>query len=885
MNLSPGTQLGPYKILALLGTGGMGEVWRATDSRLGRSVAIKILPPGFAHNEQFRARFEREAKTISSLNHPNICTLFDIGHEGGAHFLVLELIEGETLSDRLQKGALPPDQTLKFGAQIADALDRAHKQGIIHRDLKPGNVMLAKTGAKLLDFGLARSGVESSPIQGLTELATQAKPLTQEGTILGTFQYMAPEQLEGLEADARTDIFALGALLYEMATGKRAFEAKSRTSLIAAIVSSHPVPISQVTQMTPPGLDHVVRKCLEKDPDDRWQSARDVASELRWISESGSSAAVAATATTPRSKARKWLAWALAGVTTAVAIAASGALVARREPPRHLIESSIVTPANMRTLLNGGITISPDGKTVAFALNDLRGGNSLWVRAMDSPSFRQLAGTDGATHPFWSPNSRRIGFFAGGKVKTIDVMGGATNVVCDAPAGRGASWNSDGTILLTPSVIGGLMAVKASGGAPEPLTQLRPGDTSHRWAFFLPDDRTFLFLALNESSASTAICQSSLDRPGEIKQVVNTSSSAAYVPGGYLLFARDNLVLAQRYDSKRAATIGETITLTDRVALTDRFYALFSVANDRTLLLQRGSGFTLSELVWVDRSGKLEGLVAEAGLYFSPSLSQDGSRLVVDVSNTTDGQGDIWIFDLVRGVSTRLTYDKTNESSPQWFAGDKRIVFYTGKASTGNIYDVPSGGTGEAQLLVDDEREKRPTDVSSDGAWIVFNSSGGPTGSSSDIWVWSVAEKKAKPWLATPFTEECGFFSPDSKWLAYQSDESGRTEIYVRAFPDSDQKWMISKDGGIMPVWSSDGKEIFYVSPDGHMMTVAVTTGASFETSPPVALFDAAVRTRQTPQYDVSSDGRHFLLNRLSDSAPPEPVTMLQNWDVMFPEK
>ena len=887
MTIAPGIRLGPYEIVAPLGAGGMGEVWRARDTRLERDVAIKILPGDFASNPQLKARFEREAKTISQLNHPNVCTLFDVGHHEETDFLVMELIDGESLADRLQKGPLPLDLVLRHGTEIASALDAAHRQGIVHRDLKPGNVMLTKSGAKLLDFGLAKSGplVTSSPsVSELADSPTEHKPLTEQGTILGTFQYMAPEQLEGTEADARTDIFAFGAVLYEMATGRRAFQGKNKTSLIAAIVSGTPPPISEVAPLSPPALEHVIRKCLAKDPDDRWQSAHDVASELRWLSEAGSLAGVAAPVTIRR-KSRERLAWTLAIVMTAIALASSLALLTRRETPRRLIESSIVVPATERVALNGGLALSPDGKTAAVVFNDMRGNNTLWLRSLDAPAFRQLAGTDDASCPFWSPDSRKVGFFAAGRLKTTDIQSGAVTDVCDAAAGRGASWSSAGSILFTPGSTGPLLTVRASGGSPAPLTKLRAGDTSHRWPSFLPDGKTFIFLALNESAASSAICQASLDRPEEISVVVPASSSAAYVPPGFLLYARDNLVLAQRYDSKKASTIGEPVTLTDRVAVTDRFFALFSAANDGTLLLLRGAGFVFSQLVWVDRSGKPEGTVTDPGLYFSPSLSRDERRLAVDLSNTTDGQGDIWIHDLARNVSTRLTYEETNESAPQWSPDDKRIIYYAAAQGMGNIFEIQSGGTGQSQLLVDDELEKRPTDVSLDGRWIVFNSAGGASGTGADIGVWSVSEKKATQWLATPFNEQCAQLSPDGKWIAYQSDESGRSEIYVRAFPDSDQKWMISNGGGIMPAWRGDGREIYYVSLDREMMAVEVTPGASFETASPVVLFDAPVRIHPTIQYDVSRDGQRFLLNRLVESSAVEPLTMLQNWDLKLEEK
>jgi Tol biopolymer transport system component len=885
MNIQSGSRLGPYEIVSPLGAGGMGEVWRGRDTRLGRDVAIKILPEGFAQNEQFRARFEREAKTISSLNHPSICTLFDVGHENDTHFLVMELIEGESLADRLAKGPLPADQVLRYGSQVADALDRAHKQGIIHRDLKPGNVMLTRTGAKLLDFGLARSSAESAAVQGMTNMPTHARPLTQEGTILGTFQYMAPEQLEGTEADARTDIFALGALLYEMATGKRAFEGTSRTSLIAAIVSSQPPPISSVTPMTPPALDHVVRKCLEKDPDDRWQSAHDVASELRWISEAGSQAGLAAPIALRR-KTRERLAWALNLVTAAIAIAGTWMFLNSHQTPKHFMETSIAVPPGFRVALAGGMAISPDGSAAAFVFNDLRGTNSLWLRSLASKEYRQVEGTENASHPFWSPDSRSIGFFAEGKLKTVDLNGSGVRVVCDAPNGRGASWGPEGTILLAPGTSGPLMRVLASGGTPSPLTKLRATDGSHRWPWFLPDGRHFLFLAFapQGSSAGGSICQASLDDPGEIKPVVNVSSSMAYA-SGYLLYTRDNMLLAQRYDPDRARTTSDAVAIADRVALTDRFFALFTVSNDGTLLLQRGSGFLYSQLAWVDRTGRPEGNITPPALYFCPALSHDQHRLAVDMSNPTDGQGDVWVFDLLRNVSSRLTYDKGNESSPLWSPDDKRIIYFAASLGSGNILEIPSGGTGQGQALIKDDREKRPTDVSRDGQWIVFNSAGGASGANSDIWVWSVAEKKARPWLATPFIEQGGQLSPDGKWMAYESDESGRSEIYVRAFPDSDQKWRISSDGGVMAAWRADGHEIFYISPDRKMMAVAVAPGASFEAATPVALFDAPVRVHATRQYDVSPDGKRFLLNRQVENSLAEPVAVLQNWQVKLPAK
>jgi eukaryotic-like serine/threonine-protein kinase len=881
LTIEAGTQLGHYTIVSRIGAGGMGEVWRATDTRLDRSVAIKVLPHSLADNEQFRARFEREARTISSLNHPHICTLYDVGHENGVHYLVMEYIEGESLADRLERGALPADKVVVLGAEIAEALDRAHRQGVVHRDVKPANVMLTKSGAKLLDFGLARSGAEASPLQGMTEMPTQARPLTQEGTILGTFQYMAPEQLEGQEADARTDIFALGALLYEMATGKRAFEGTSRTSLIAAIVSSNPVPISQLVPMTPPALDHVVRRCLEKDRDDRWQSAHDVASELRWISGAGSQAGVAAPITVRR-KSRERLAWSLAAAALLAAIV-TGVLLSKREVSRRVIESSIVTPAKYQVTVFGGVSISPDGQTAALSLSDSRAERSIWVRPLSAPAFRRLEGTEDAAHLFWSPDSRKIGFFANGELKSVDVNQGNVVVLADASVGRGASWSTGGVILFTPTSTSPLFSVPASGGSPTPLTKLRPKETSHRWPSFLPDGKTFVFLAANEQPSRSAVSEASLERPDEIKPLMYVASSAQFVRPNILLTVRGSQLVAQRFDPKRAAMIGEPVMVSDRIGVGDRFNGSFSSADDGTLLLQRGTGFLYSQLVWVDRSGKPEGSITEPGLFFSPVLSRDGQRLAVDVSSAGSGQGDIWIYELTRNASTRLTYDSGNESAPQWTPGDKQIVYFAVKNGRGDIYELPAGGTGASRLLYADEREKRPTDVSADGQWIIFNSIGGPSSGGTDIWVKSTSEKSARAWLATPFNELDGRISPDGSWIVYQSNESGRPEIYVRAFPDSDRKWMISSGGGTMPSWRGDGREIFYISPDRRMMAAPVKPGSpTFEVGAPVALFDARLRAHATVQYDVSRDGQRFLLNQ-EVQGEAEPVTMIQNWDVKLP--
>ncbi|HET9794868.1 MAG TPA: protein kinase, partial [Thermoanaerobaculia bacterium] len=567
MTLSAGTRLGPYEIVSLLGAGGMGEVYRAIDTRLDRAVALKVLPRELSETPGFRQRFEREAKAISQLSHPNICALFDLGSEGGAEYLVMELLEGQTLADRLEKGPLPIDQVLRFGTEIAAALDRAHRAGIVHRDLKPGNVMLTRTGVKLLDFGLAKA-VAKAPVEdgsGLSALPTAApesRPLTEEGTILGTFQYMAPEQVEGREADARTDIFALGCVLYEMATGRKAFTGRSRAGLVAAILERDPGPISAALPMAPPALDRLVQGCLEKDPDDRWQSAHDVMAQLRWIAQGGSQAGVPAPVTARR-RSRERTAWIAAGLAVIAAIGFAAAWLRRAPANAGVVRSTVLPPAGSRFAFSGDnagpLTISPDGKTLAF----LAVGNDrprLYVRPLDADEPVALPGADGASFPFWSPDSRSLGFFADGKLKRVDLSApGSSTTICAAPNARGGTWGADGTILFAPDTRSAIFRVPASGGTPSPVTKLDASSHStHRWPAFLPDGRHFLFFAgdHNDTRSDKAGARfASIDAPGD-RAVVHTLANALYA-GGKLLFLRGNTLIAESFDPRAGNLSGE----------------------------------------------------------------------------------------------------------------------------------------------------------------------------------------------------------------------------------------------------------------------------------------------------------------------------------------
>jgi serine/threonine protein kinase len=886
MNIQSGTRLGPYEISSPLGAGGMGEVWRGRDTRLGRDVAIKILPEGFAQNEQFRARFEREAKTISSLNHPSICTLFDVGHENDTHFLVMELIEGESLADRLTKGPLPADQVLRYGSQVADALDRAHKQGIIHRDLKPGNVMLTRTGAKLLDFGLARSSAESAAVQGMTDMQTHARPLTQEGTILGTFQYMAPEQLEGTEADARTDIFALGALLYEMATGRRAFQGASRTSLIAAIVSSQPEPISQVTPMTPPALDHVVKKCLEKDPDDRWQSAHDVASELRWISDAGSQAGVAAPITMRR-KNRERVAWTAAALGFAFATALLVIVLRERLKPPLVIQSSITAPDKTTFRLSQGdatsLTISPDGALITFLAQGEDGKKRLWVRPVSSDQATALTGTEDASNPFWSSDSHFLAFFANGYLQKIDVRGGPPLNLCEIGLNpRRGSWNRDDVIIFSPTSLGPIHRISAAGGASTPVTKLDPkkNETTHRWATFLPDGRHFIYMAgthvAGTHSEANAVYIGDLD--GSAPELLLHARSNVEYADGYVLYVRDNVLVAQKFDVKHRKLMGDPIPVADGVQYENGFFhGTFAVSRTGMLVYRKGGGATQDiSLQWVDREGKTLGPIAQPAVYDSPALSPDGKRLATGIEDKTTGTQDIWIIDLARGVPSRLTFGAGDERGPVWSPDGRQIAFSELNKGVFDIYTKSSSGEGAEQLVASSELHKVASDWSADGRTIFLSTFDPKVRLGRDIWTVSMTgEHKLQPYLATKFNEAFGRLSHDGRWVLYVSDESGRNEVYVAPYPGPGGKWQVSTAGGDGAEWGPGDHEILYGAPENTVMAVDVKLGSgSVEAAAPHQLF----RDPSLASWTGDGTGKRFLVGKAAADVETTPITLVSNW-------
>ncbi len=868
MSLASGTRLGPYEIVSPLGAGGMGEVYRAKDTRLGREVAVKVLPQHLSSNPEIRARFEREAKTVSSLNHPHICTLHDVGREGDTDYLVMELIEGETLAARLTKGAIPLDDMLKFGAQVADALDRAHRAGVMHRDLKPGNVMITKAGAKLMDFGLARAAGLGG-VSELTSSPTVAGPLTAEGTILGTFQYMAPEQLEGQEADARADLWALGCVLYEMATGKRAFDGKSQASLIAAVMHTQPAPVSQVSSMSPPALDRLVQGCLAKDPADRIQSAHDVKLQLSWIAEGGSKAGLPAPVATRR-KSRERIAWTLAAVGLAAAAVAIFVLMTRPNGTEPIF-ASIPLPAGTALSENwSGIGLSPDGRAVAGLTNG-PAGVELWVRPLGSDAARPLPGTKGASAPlFWSYDGRSVAYFDEGKLKKVAIDGGSPVTICDAKIGRGGAWNQDGVIVFSPAQEGALVRVSSGGGETTPVTTLDTGrhETSHRFPSFLPDGDHFLYVSLPPGPNGWDTFVGSL-KSKSVKKVLMAGSAAVFAEPGYVVFAREGRVMAQGFDTGRLEVTGDAVAIGNSPEYSDMDAEPVASAsrNGRLVVLQSDRPETA--LKWIDRAGAPQGeITLPPGPWEVQRLSPDGRRAAV-INGT-----DIWIVDIARSMPTKFAPTNSTEASLAWSPDGRRIAYVSKQTGRSEIFVSSSDGAGTPELVpTTDTLFKFVEDWSPDGKFIVFRLVDPST--KGDLWILPMSgERKPEPYLASPHGENNPRVSPDGRWLAYNSDESGDSETYVQSFPKPGHKVRVSRDGGFGPVWSRGGKELLYFNNDGDLVAVPVEAGDEFHPGAPKKLFTASGLITGE---DMTADGERILVSEAAQ-APHREIRLVINW-------
>jgi Tol biopolymer transport system component/predicted Ser/Thr protein kinase len=877
MAIEVGARLGPYEIEEAIGAGGMGEVYRARDTRLERSVAIKVLAPHLAERPEHRQRLEREAKAISSLSHPHICPLYDVGHEDGVDYLVMEYIEGETLADRLARGPLPIEDVLRFGIQIADALEKAHKQGIVHRDLKPGNIMLTGDGSKLLDFGLARADAGNEDEGDLTVSPTVSKPLTAAGTVIGTYQYMAPEQLEGKTADSRTDIFALGAVLYEMASGRRAFTADTQASLIGAIMHEQPQPVSTVQPMIPPAFDRVIQSCFAKDPEERWQTAHDVKLQLQWIEEGGSVVGLPAPVAARR-KSRERLAWSSFAVALLVAGLFAVGFLQRAPAPLLQTRFEIAPPAELGRL--GSPRISPDGRYLAFRGVDSNGDSQLWLRPMDSIEARPLAGTEGAkgdARPIWSPDSRYIAFFVGDKLKKVPVAGGPAQTICDADGADG-SWSVGGEIVYDGEATAPLMRVSAAGGIAKPEVSLEDLEdvSALGWPEFLPDGEQFIFLA-DQTEENTRVMIRSLGSDDE-RFLMTSDSRVQYVEPGYLIYVLNGMLVAHPFDAGSGDLTGDPIPLADSIGVSAVGLADFSASNNGTLAYRAGQTGA-RKLLWRDRAGRELGQVGQPAEYRTTSFSPDGQRVVVGIVEPDGGNIDLWIHDLERGVASRFTFDAGVDSTPLWSPDGSRIVFSSSRGEGRDaIYSKAASGAGAAELLLQAEEDIYPGDWSRDGGVLAFMRYGSETG--WDIWALPVdGSSEPFPILQSEFAEVRPGFSPDGRWLVYNSNESGDMEVYVTQFPGPGGKWQVSTAGGTEPCWSADGSEIFYLDSSQNLVTVPISTAATFRAGMPETLFEAGLFPLvMRNRYSATDDGQRFLMLSPISGESVRPISVVLNW-------
>jgi serine/threonine protein kinase/Tol biopolymer transport system component len=863
----------------------MGEVYRARDTRLDRTVAVKVLASHLSSSPELKQRMEREGRAISSLNHPHICQLYDIGSQNGTDYLVMEFLEGETLAERLRKGAIPLAEVFKIGIAVAEALAVAHRSGIVHRDLKPGNIMLTAGGAKLMDFGLAKplgllaaSGSGSAP--SFTAAATMSgpsplSPLTTAGSIIGTIQYMSPEQIEGKEADARSDIFAFGAVLYEMAAGKRPFAGKSQISLASSILESEPEPVSVLKPNTPAAFQHVVTTCLQKNPDERYQSAQDIKLELQWIAADRTSPAVAATATAvPRTRER--VGW-VAALVAAIALTAAAAIFFYHTAQSEHSIRTVINPPEKTTFNLTGDSAGPpvtssDGTFIAFAATRTDGRTALWVRPTNTVEARELPGTEAATFPFWSPDDRSLGFFADGKLKTVELEGGSTQIVCEAPLGRGGAWGPGGVILFSPAPTAPIMRVSASGGTPVPVTKLDAAlHTSHRWPFFLPDGKHFLYVALHHDaskSGNNSLYYASLD--GRENRLLFRSQTNAVYASGFLLFGRGDQLMAQPFNASSGTVSGEPQNVAKGVMNdASTWHMDASASNDGLLVFGSGASGDL-ELVWMDRGGKISTIAGKLPDLQSAVLSPQGDRVALQMNA---GQTDIWVLDLTRGVRTRITFGPVGNVSPIWSPDGKWIAYSSAQNGHFAICRKPSDGSGAEECLLTVEQEPELDDWSRDGKYLLYSLSvpGGPLRQISAL----PLEGERKPSVVVD-RGAFGKLSPDGRWLAYQSAESGTFEVYVMPFGGGQGKWQVSANGGGRPQWSKDGKQLYYMDLTYSLFAVPVTDATG---SLQFGVAEKLITNWSAPQvfYDVSPDGKKFLLDRVAQQVS-QSVTVITDF-------
>jgi Tol biopolymer transport system component/tRNA A-37 threonylcarbamoyl transferase component Bud32 len=877
LTITSGTRLGRYEIRSQIGAGGMGEVYRARDEKLNRDVAIKVLPAELSQNADRLRRFEQEAQAAGALNHPNILAVYDVGTHDGAPYVVSELLEGESVKERLDDGTIAQRKATDYALQVAHGLAAAHEKGIVHRDLKPDNLFITNDDrVKILDFGIAKLIEPVGEGVAQTDIATR-KVQTDPGTVMGTVGYMSPEQVRGRHVDHRSDIFSFGAVLYEMLSGQRAFRGDSAVETLNAILKEEPAELSARTNRNiSPALERVVWHCLEKSPERRFQSARDVAFALENVSATSSGSTQTGIVAAPlRAKNRERLIWIGVSALILVAVAALAfAYLSRTQTAAHSVRLSLAAP--FKASLPARVTVSPDGLRIAFIANNAEGKRVLWVRPLDSLTAQPLVGTDGAVSPFWSPDSRLVGYFANGKLFKVDASGGRPQALCDVGESRGGAWNSDGVILF--SGLEGLYRVSAQGGAPVLATKVAPKEEAHRWPYFLPDGRHFVFLADAATTEDHHIRVGSLESQ-ESQILFGAVSRIVYAPPGYLLYVSQGALVALTFDARALKVTGDPTTIAEHIAeVGDNHEFDFSVSDDGVLAYQ--SGNPNSQLTWFDRTGKKLNSVGESANYDTVSLSPDERRAAVTLLDADGRIADVWLLDLTRDSISRLTFDPSGEGNPVWSPDSNNIVYSSNRLGGGqvNLYEKAASGAGDDQLLLQSATAKYATSWLRDGQFILFEN--WPLRAKAGIWLLPLTgERQPKPLLQTvAFDQTGGQFSPDGRFVAYMSNESGRTEVYVRPFPLSDDKWPISSGGGQRPLWRADGKELFYVT-EGRLMSAEIRASGKFESSVPEQLFRTNIKNQGDGLcYAAAADGQRFLVNTFVEGDNPAPMIVVLNW-------